>query len=77
MSHTLRKFNHSIASFRTLKRAYSVNMTSNKFKLGLCQMIVGDDKAKNLKNASNAIQKAVDKGADIIVLPVMFYHICV
>eukprot|EP01084_Bolivina_argentea_P078835 143059_1 len=47
-------------------------MTSNTFKLGLCQFIVGDDKQKNLKTASDAIEQAVNQGADMIVLPEVF-----
>eukprot|EP01084_Bolivina_argentea_P168684 292478_1 len=47
-------------------------MLSNKFKLGLCQIMVGENKRQNLINASNAIQRAINKGADIIVLPEIF-----
>eukprot|EP01084_Bolivina_argentea_P168685 292480_1 len=56
----------------TLQKSLSTNMTSNTFKLGLCQIMVGDDKQQNLKTACNAIQEAVNKGADIIVLPEIF-----
>lgn len=54
------------------KSITSSKMSSNTFKLGLCQILVGDDKEINLKTASNAIEEAVNKGADIIVLPEIF-----
>jgi len=37
--------------------------------IGLCQFIVTADKTKNLTTARNAIDHAVHKGADVIVLP--------
>eukprot|EP00485_Elphidium_margaritaceum_P001345 CAMPEP_0202701160 /NCGR_PEP_ID=MMETSP1385-20130828/14271_1 /ASSEMBLY_ACC=CAM_ASM_000861 /TAXON_ID=933848 /ORGANISM="Elphidium margaritaceum" /LENGTH=301 /DNA_ID=CAMNT_0049358515 /DNA_START=119 /DNA_END=1024 /DNA_ORIENTATION=- len=47
-------------------------MASNKFKLGLCQFLVGDDKDINLRTAAKAITDASEQGADIIVLPEIF-----
>ena len=57
-----------------LRRLASTNMASNTFKLGLCQIMVGDDKTENLQTASNAINNAVKQGADIIVLPVKYLY---
>ena len=74
---TLRRL--ATSSLNTLKRPFSSqsDMLSNKFKLGLCQILVGDDKQKNLQTASNAIDKAANKGADIIVLPVLLHIIII
>lgn len=44
----------------------------NKVKIGICQMLVYNDKQKNLKYASDMIIKAVKQGAEIVVLPEMF-----
>ena len=45
---------------------------SSKVKVGLCQMLVVDDKAKNLETAYAAIEATVKRGAKIVVLPEMF-----
>ncbi|KAB3534470.1 carbon-nitrogen hydrolase family protein [Alkaliphilus pronyensis] len=45
----------------------------NSFTVAICQMLVVDDKAKNLEKAEDMILKAVkDKGAKLVVLPEMF-----
>jgi len=41
-------------------------------KIGLCQVLVGADKQKNLETASAAVREAKKKGADLIMLPEMF-----
>ncbi len=67
----LKSLNYTpLRPLNTLQQSFSTNMRCNTFKLGLCQIIVGDDKQENLQTASNAIKEAVNKGADIIVLPV-------
>ncbi|MFA5527393.1 MAG: carbon-nitrogen hydrolase family protein [Peptostreptococcales bacterium] len=43
-----------------------------KFKIGLCQMAVGENKALNLAKAENMILEASKKNCDILVLPEMF-----
>jgi omega-amidase len=43
-----------------------------KVKIGQVQMHITEDKDQNLENASNLIDQAVSKGADIVVLPEMF-----
>ncbi|WP_427339661.1 carbon-nitrogen hydrolase family protein [Caloranaerobacter sp. DY30410] len=43
-----------------------------KFKLGLCQLLVSEDKKENIKNAKEMINKAADMGAELVVLPEMF-----
>lgn len=43
-----------------------------KFMLGLCQILVGTDKAANLSLAREAISKAVKLGAQIVSLPECF-----
>eukprot|EP00817_Percolomonadidae_sp_ATCC50343_P007257 CAMPEP_0117432244 /NCGR_PEP_ID=MMETSP0758-20121206/11756_1 /TAXON_ID=63605 /ORGANISM="Percolomonas cosmopolitus, Strain AE-1 (ATCC 50343)" /LENGTH=314 /DNA_ID=CAMNT_0005222015 /DNA_START=41 /DNA_END=982 /DNA_ORIENTATION=- len=40
--------------------------------VGLCQFDVGHDKEKNVETASKAIEDAVKKGADLVVLPECF-----
>lgn len=41
-------------------------------KLGLIQMQVSRDTAKNLKNAMDVVTQAAENGADLVVLPEMF-----
>ncbi|MTI49612.1 carbon-nitrogen hydrolase family protein [Sporosalibacterium faouarense] len=41
-------------------------------KVGICQMIVEDDKEVNINKAEKHIRKAVKEGAELIVLPEMF-----
>jgi predicted amidohydrolase len=43
-----------------------------EFKIGLCQMKVGDDKTQNLNRAGSMIRRAVQNGAEMVVLPEMF-----
>lgn len=40
-----------------------------KVKVALCQMLVGKDKATNIKVAREAIEKAAKQGAEIVSLP--------
>lgn len=42
---------------------------SNKFKLALCQISVGDNKATNIETATNAVNEAAKNGAQVISLP--------
>lgn len=44
----------------------------NKLVLGICQMMVCDDKKKNLEKARNLIIQAKESGANLIVLPEIF-----
>ena len=41
-------------------------------RIGLVQMFVEDSKENNISRAEGMIKKAVDKGAEIVVLPEMF-----
>lgn len=41
-------------------------------KIGLCQMLVGMDKAKNLEKALGMVEEAAGNGCDLVVLPEMF-----
>jgi omega-amidase len=43
-----------------------------EFKIGLCQMKVGDNKTQNLNRAGAMIRRAVQSGAAMAVLPEMF-----
>ncbi|SHH22500.1 Predicted amidohydrolase [Caloranaerobacter azorensis DSM 13643] len=43
-----------------------------KFKLGLCQLLVSENKKENIKNAEKMINSAADMGAELVVLPEMF-----
>ncbi|KAG6608344.1 Omega-amidase, chloroplastic [Cucurbita argyrosperma subsp. argyrosperma] len=40
-----------------------------KFKIGLCQLTVTPDKQRNIEHARKAIEEAVEKGAQLVVLP--------
>ncbi|KAL3744541.1 hypothetical protein ACJRO7_013759 [Eucalyptus globulus] len=40
-----------------------------KFKIGLCQLLVTADKERNIAHARKAIHEAVDKGAQLVILP--------
>ncbi|CAM8969514.1 unnamed protein product [Rhodiola kirilowii] len=40
-----------------------------KFKIGLCQLSVTDDKERNIKHARKAIEAAAAQGAKLVVLP--------
>lgn len=43
-----------------------------RFKLAVCQMIVIDDKKKNIEKAEQMIKTASREGADLVILPEMF-----
>ncbi|KAL8107346.1 omega-amidase, chloroplastic-like isoform X4 [Apium graveolens] len=43
-----------------------------KFKIGLCQMSVTPDKERNIVHARNAIMKAAEMGAKLVLLPEMW-----
>jgi omega-amidase len=43
------------------------------FKIGLCQLSVTSDKAKNIAHARTAIQDAASKGAKLVLLPVSIF----
>ncbi|QIB26808.1 carbon-nitrogen hydrolase family protein [Caloranaerobacter azorensis] len=43
-----------------------------KFKLGLCQLLVSENKKENIKNAEKMINSAADMGSELVVLPEMF-----
>jgi predicted amidohydrolase len=43
-----------------------------EFKIGLCQMKVGEDKIHNLNRAKALIGQAAQQGAGVVVLPEMF-----
>ena len=47
-------------------------MASKKLVLGMCQTLVGTDKAKNLVTAAEAVAKAVSLGAQLVSLPECF-----
>ncbi|XP_073315290.1 omega-amidase, chloroplastic isoform X1 [Primulina huaijiensis] len=40
-----------------------------KFKIGLCQLKVTEDKKRNILHARTAIEEAAEKGAKLVVLP--------
>ena len=44
----------------------------NNFRLGVCQMMVVDDKEVNLDKATVMIDTAAEEGAEMVVLPEMF-----
>lgn len=46
--------------------------TATSVRLGICQMITVDDKQANIETARQYITEAVNRGAEIIVLPEMF-----
>ncbi|WJZ84910.1 hypothetical protein VitviT2T_004484 [Vitis vinifera] len=41
----------------------------SKFKIGLCQLSVTADKERNIAHARKAIEEAVEKGAQLVLLP--------
>lgn len=43
--------------------------SENKFKIALCQILVGDDKAKNIAKATSAVTEAAANGAQVVSLP--------
>ena len=48
-----------------------------EFKIGLCQMTVGNDKIHNLQRAKRMMEQAIQQGAEVVALPEMFncpYH---
>eukprot|EP00735_Rhodelphis_limneticus_P003946 TRINITY_DN1548_c0_g1::TRINITY_DN1548_c0_g1_i1::g.28296::m.28296 TRINITY_DN1548_c0_g1::TRINITY_DN1548_c0_g1_i1::g.28296 ORF type:complete len:299 (-),score=49.42,sp/Q2T9R6/NIT2_BOVIN/56.79/2e-120,CN_hydrolase/PF00795.17/5.8e-36 TRINITY_DN1548_c0_g1_i1:69-965(-) len=47
-------------------------MSTSSFKIAGCQLAVVSDKAKNLENARNMIQKAKEAGASVVQLPECF-----
>lgn len=42
------------------------------FKIAICQMMVSEDKEKNVEKAESMIREAAEKGAKVVVLPEMF-----
>lgn len=44
----------------------------NILRVGVCQILVGTDKEKNLKHAQEAVRKAAKLGSDLICLPECF-----
>lgn len=44
-------------------------MNKNKFDIALCQLLSGEDKDKNIKNAERLVRKAVKDGAHVVALP--------
>ncbi|EOD01563.1 carbon-nitrogen hydrolase family protein [Caldisalinibacter kiritimatiensis] len=44
----------------------------SQLRVGLCQMLVTEDKDVNIKKADEMIKKAVSSGAKLVVLPEMF-----
>lgn len=47
---------------------------SLQFKIGLCQLSVTADKERNIAHARLAIEEAAEKGAKLVLLPVIFYY---
>lgn len=45
---------------------------SNKLRIGLCQIMVGSDKTKNVQAARAAVAEAAGKGATLVTLPECF-----
>lgn len=43
---------------------------ASKFRIALCQMLVGTNKTENLKRAKKLVEDAAKAGAKIVVLPV-------
>ncbi|XP_065835862.1 omega-amidase NIT2-like [Oscarella lobularis] len=50
----------------------AASSTSGKFRIALVQLLVGSEKAANLSKARALVQKAKEKGAELIVLPECF-----
>lgn len=48
----------------------SLNFFRGQFKIGLCQLSVTADKARNIAHARKAVEDAAQKGAKLVVLPV-------
>ena len=47
-------------------------LASRKFRIGLCQLLCGADKAANITTARKAVAEASVKGAQVVVLPECF-----
>ncbi len=45
---------------------------SGSLRVGLCQLLVGRNKAQNVEKATNMIREAASKGAQLVVLPECF-----
>ena len=43
--------------------------------VGLCQLLIGKDKEANLANAQKLVQQAVNKGAQLVLLPVRVWWV--
>ena len=54
---------------RPSRRASAI-VVSLEFRIALVQLLVGSEKAANLSKARALVQKAKEKGAELIVLPV-------
>lgn len=50
-------------------RSHPSRLLHPQIKLGLCQMLVSDDKATNIQVAREAVERAAKEGAQIISLP--------
>jgi omega-amidase len=59
----------STSSGSGLATMASATSTSSPFKVALCQLLCGEDKAANIRTAEDAISTAAQRGADLIVLP--------
>ena len=55
---------------KLLLSSVASNIVYTAFRLGLVQLAVGADKEKNVQRACQMIRDAVQKGADMVVLPV-------
>ncbi len=64
---------HSVSAFRTPLRhkSFSSNtaLSMSTLRVALCQLPVTDDTEKNHQTATSFIENAVEKGAELVVLP--------
>ena len=53
----------------TQKSDLAASGARKKFKIGLIQLAVENDKHRNIKNAEQKIKEAAARGADLVMLP--------
>ncbi|TMW63156.1 hypothetical protein Poli38472_002097 [Pythium oligandrum] len=65
----LARSSSSLFSRRQPSVLRTMSSTSSTFKIALCQILVGDNKEKNIAVAQDAVAKAASNGAKVISLP--------
>lgn len=69
---THKQFLISTSFLATMSEAKKQKLDNSKFTIACIQLLVGEDKEKNLKHALSKIQEAKNKGASMVVLPECF-----